>query len=95
MTEKEIKEIIEQLTPPARAFLLQVIADAQKVIEQRNELLAALEDTIAMARSLSDTQNEYIERAVNDFIAGDISDLIASVKSAVVSVAISETQEPK
>lgn len=92
MTEKEI---IDQLTPLARAFLIQVIEDAQVVIKQRDELLEALEDTIAMAQSLSDIQNEYIERTVNNFTAGYISELIARVKSAAVSVAISETAEPK
>lgn len=58
--------------------------DAEHQIEQleaqRNELLAALEDTIAMARSLSDVQNAYIEETVDDFTAGDIADLIARVK---------------
>lgn len=92
MTEKEI---IDQLTPSARTFLLQVIADVQVVIKQRDELLEALEDTIAMAQSLSDIQNEYIERTVNNFTAGHISELIARVKSAAVIVAISETAEPK
>ena len=92
MTEKEI---IDQLTPSARTFLPQVITDAQVVIKQRDELLEALEDTIAMAQSLSDIQNEYIERTVNNFAAGYISELIARVKSAAVTVAISETTESK
>ena len=51
-----------------------------KVAGQRDALLAALEDTIAMARSLSDVQNAYIEETVDEFIAGDIADLIARVK---------------
>ena len=51
-----------------------------QVNAQRDELLAALEDVIAMARSLDEVKNEYIERTVNNFIEGDIEALIARVK---------------
>lgn len=52
----------------------------ERIIAQRDELLAALEDVIAMARSLGDVQNAYIEETVSDFIEGDIEDLITSIK---------------
>lgn len=52
----------------------------ERIIAQRDELLAALEDVIAMARSLGEVQNAYIEETVSDFIEGDIEDLIASIK---------------
>lgn len=57
--------------------LNQRIRDAEA---QRDELLEALEDTIAMARSLSEVQNAYIEETVDAFTAGYISDLIVRVK---------------
>lgn len=37
------KDVIEQLTPLARAFVLQVATDAQEITKQRDELLAVLE----------------------------------------------------
>lgn len=52
----------------------------ERIIAQRDELLSALEDVIAMARSLGDVQNAYIEQTVSDFIEGDIEDLITSIK---------------
>ena len=52
----------------------------ERIIAQRDELLAALEDVIAMARSLGDVQNAYIEETVSNFIEGDIEDLITSIK---------------
>ncbi|QZE12044.1 hypothetical protein [Klebsiella phage vB_KpnP_ZX1] len=54
--------------------------NVQVLISQRDDLLAALEDVIAMARSLGDVQSEYIEEAVSEFIEGDIEDLITSIK---------------
>lgn len=90
-----MKDVIETLSPTQRAFLLQVVTECLEVIKQRDELLAALEDTIAMARALSEVQNAYIEETVDAFTAGDIDDLIARVKAAAVTVAISETQEGK
>ena len=54
--------------------------NVQVLISQRDDLLAALEDVIAMARSLGDVQSEYIEEAVSEFIEGDIENLITSIK---------------
>ncbi len=58
-------------------YWLERIAQANA---ERAELLAALEDVIAMARSLGEVQSEYIDRTVSDFIEGDIEALIARVK---------------
>lgn len=64
--------------------------DAEHQIEhisaQRDKLLAALEDVIAMARSLGDVQSEYIEEAVSEFIEGDIEDLITSIKGGAIGL---------
>lgn len=63
-----------------KAQLENAALEHAKVAGQRDKLLAALEDVIAMARSLGDVQNAYIEETVSDFIEGDIEDLIASIK---------------
>nr|DAL59995.1 MAG TPA_asm: hypothetical protein [Caudoviricetes sp.] len=63
-----------------KAQLENAALEHAKVAGQRDKLLAALEDVIAMARSLGDVQSEYIEEAVSEFIEGDIEDLITSIK---------------
>lgn len=63
-----------------KAQLENAALEHAKVAGQRDKLLAALEDVIAMARSLGDVQNAYIEQTVSDFIEGDIEDLITSIK---------------
>lgn len=63
-----------------KAQLENAALEHAKVAGQRDKLLAALEDVIAMARSLGDVQSEYIEETVSDFIEGDIEDLITSIK---------------
>lgn len=63
-----------------KAQLENAALEHSKVAGQRDKLLAALEDVIAMARSLGDVQSEYIEEAVSEFIEGDIEDLITSIK---------------
>lgn len=63
-----------------KAQLEDAALEHAKVADQRDKLLAALEDVIAMARSLGDVQSEYIEEAVSEFIEGDIEDLITSIK---------------
>lgn len=63
-----------------KAQLENAALEHAKVAGQRDKLLAALEDVIAMARSLGNVQNAYIEQTVSDFIEGDIEDLITSIK---------------
>lgn len=63
-----------------KAQLENAALEHAKIAGQRDELLSALEDVIAMARSLGEVQNAYIEETVSDFIEGDIEDLIASIK---------------
>ena len=63
-----------------KAQLENAALEHAKVAGQRDALLSALEDVIAMARSLGDVQIEYIEETVSDFIEGDIEDLITSIK---------------
>lgn len=63
-----------------KAQLENAALEHAKVAGQRDKLLAALEDVIAMARSLGDVQSECIEEAVSEFIEGDIEDLITSIK---------------
>lgn len=63
-----------------KAQLENAALEHAKVAGQRDKLLTALEDVIAMARSLGDVQSEYIEEAVSEFIEGDIEDLITSIK---------------
>lgn len=63
-----------------KAQLENAALEHAKVAGQRDKLLAALEDVIAMARSLGDVQSAHIEETVSDFIEGDIEDLITSIK---------------
>lgn len=45
------KDVIEQLTPQARDFLLPIITAAQEAIKQRDELLETLEEAISHIES--------------------------------------------
>lgn len=63
-----------------KAQLENAALEHAKVAGQRDKLLAALEDVIAMARSLGEVQNAYIEQTVSEFIEGDIENLITSIK---------------
>lgn len=71
------KDVVEQLTPTARAFVLQVITDTQEAMKQRDELLKAL---VAALEWIDAVPSEMALPAMPGFDRDEVNNLISSIK---------------